>query len=83
MTTFKPSTTYVYERDGTTVYAREHGANPNERKIVGWDHDSRLQDLMDNVLWSDIRLAAQTNAALQELLDKAIILYRLSTKNPK
>jgi hypothetical protein len=83
MGTLKPGATYVYERDGTTVYAREHGANPNERKIVGWDHDSRLQDLMDNVLWSDIRLAAQTNAALQELLDKAIILYRLSTKNPK
>ena len=83
MGTLKPGATYVYERDGNTVYAREHGANPNERKIVGWDHDSRLQDLMDNVLWSDIRLAAQTNAALQELLDKAIILYRLSTKNPK
>ena len=83
MGTLKPGATYVYERDGTTVYAREHGDNPNERKIVGWDHDSRLQDLMDNVLWSDIRLAAQTNAALQELLDKAIILYRLSTKNPK
>ena len=83
MGTLKPGATYIYERDGTTVYAREHGANPNERTIVGWDHDSRLQDLMDNVLWSDIRLAAQTNAALQELLDKAIILYRLSTKNPK
>jgi hypothetical protein len=83
MGTLKPGATYVYERDGTTVYAREHGANPNERKVVGWDLDSRLQDLMDNVLWSNIRQAAQTNPVLQEMLDRVVILYRLSDKNPK
>ena len=83
MGTLKPGATYVYERDGTTVYAREHGANPNERTIVGWDHDPKLQDLMDNMLWNNIRMAAQTNPALQELLDRAVILYRLSNKNPE
>ena len=83
MTTFKPGTTYVYERDGNTVYAREHGANPNERIAVGWKRDERLAELADNMLWSDIRLAAQTNPVLQEMLDQVIILYKLSDKNPK
>ena len=67
MTTFKSGTTYIYERDGTTVYAREHGANPNERIAVGWKRDERLAELADNMLWSNIHLAA----------------YKLSDKNPK
>lgn len=83
MGTLNPDTTYVYERDGTTVYAREHGANPNERIAVGWKRDERLAELADNMLWSNIHLAAQTNPVLQEMLDQVIILYKLSDKNPK
>ena len=33
MGNLKPGATYVYERDGKTVYAREVGAEPNTDKL--------------------------------------------------
>jgi len=35
----KPGATYVYERDGRQVYAREFGADPSTRKLIGYDYD--------------------------------------------
>ena len=39
MGSLTPGTTYIYERDGETVYAREAGAAPDTRQEVGWDYD--------------------------------------------
>jgi hypothetical protein len=89
----KPGATYVYERDGNTVYAREAGADPSTRVEIGWDHDTheerrdhdirvsmkkRHDSLMEDKLWGNIRRAAQTNPTLQDALERAIMIYHLT-----
>jgi hypothetical protein len=84
MGTLKPGATYIYERDGDTVYAREFGADPKTRAEVGYNYDSRTSDgrplrdhLMDDKLWGEIRRFAATNDTLQSELDRVKILYYL------
>jgi len=88
MGTLIPGATYIYERNGDTVYAREFGADPGTRKEIGWDYDpnnpdhlrrqERLNTLRDDQLWHKIRLAARDNVTLQDALSRAIELYHLS-----
>jgi hypothetical protein len=88
MGTLTPGATYIYERNGDTVYAREFGAGPNTRKEIGWDYDpnnpdhlerqERLSTLRNDQLWNKIRLAARDNVTLQDALDRVIELYHLS-----
>jgi len=80
----KPGATYIYERNGGTVYAREIGADPSTRKEIGWDYDSRTSDgrplyehIQDSKLWGEIHRAAKTNPALQSALDRVKIIYHL------
>lgn len=89
MGTLKPGATYIYERNGDEIYARESGNT--ERTLVGYDHkiDNRTRDgrplrdhLMEDRLWGEIRRAAPTNPALQKALDRAIMIYRLSKDKP-
>jgi hypothetical protein len=96
MGSLKPGVTYIHERDGPVVYAREFGADPSTRQVVGWDYDKEnpkfdprtgdgrpLHDhIMDSKLWGEIRREAKTNPALQKALDRAIMLYRLSKDKP-
>ena len=88
MGTLTPGATYIYERNGDTVYAREFGADPSTRKEIGWDYDTnnpdhlerqeRLNSLRDDQLWHKIRLASRDNVTLQDALDRVIELYHLS-----
>jgi len=88
MGTLTPGATYIYERNGDTVYAREFGADPSTRKEIGWNYDpnnpdhcerqERLNTLRDDQLWHKIRLAARDNVTLQDALDRVIELYHLS-----
>lgn len=90
MGTLTPGVTYIYERNGDEVYAREFGET--ERKLIGYTHvaDPRTangrplhEKLMEDKLWGEIRRAAPTNPALQKALDRAIMIYRLSKDNPE
>ena len=89
----KPAATLIYERDGDTVYAREAGADPATRSEVGHDYETfeerrdsdirtgmkNKRDLiMESKLWDNIRRAARTNPALQDILDHAIMVYHLT-----
>jgi hypothetical protein len=84
MGTLNPGATYIYERNGNEIYAREHGAT--ERVLIGHDHDlpeshdrESLHDRMrENQLWHQIRIEAQTNPALQHAMDCVKIIYQLS-----
>ena len=93
MGTLKPGVTYTYERVGNEVYAREFGATErtligyNYDPVTGHkiNYDSRTSDgrplhdhIMEDKLWGEIRRAAQTNPTLQDALDHAIMIYRLS-----
>jgi hypothetical protein len=85
MSQLKPGATYIYERNGGTVYAREAGAEPSTRKEIGWNYDPRTSDgrplhdhIMDDKMWGEIRREAKTNVTLQKALDRAIMIYKLS-----
>jgi hypothetical protein len=93
MGTLKPGATYVYERNGDEVYAREFGGT--ERKLIGYKYemenkpDPRTADgrplyehLQESKLWGEIHREAKTNPALQKALDRAIMIYKLSKDNP-
>jgi hypothetical protein len=89
MGNLKPGATYIYERNGDKVYAREFGES--ERKLIGYKHtpDPRTPDgrplhehLLEDKMWGEIRRAARTNTALQKTLDRAIMIYRLSKDKP-
>lgn len=80
-----PGAALIYERDGHTVYQREAGADPATRTEVGYDYDPRTQDgrpllehIQEDKLWGNIRRAARTNPALQDILDRAIMVYHLT-----
>jgi hypothetical protein len=84
MGSLTPGATYIYERNGDTVFRRESGSL--EREVVGYDArtpDGRpLHDhITEDKLWGNIRRAASTNPALQDALDRAIIIYNLSKTN--
>jgi hypothetical protein len=89
----KSGATLIYERDGDTVYARELGADPGTRTEVGHDYETfeerrdadiragmktRRDSMMEDRLWGNIRRAARTNPALQDILDHAIMVYHLT-----
>lgn len=89
----KPGANLVYERDGDTVYQREVGADPSTRTEMGYDYETheerrdsdiragmkkRRDDMMESKLWDNIRRAARTNPALQDILDHAIMVYHLT-----
>ena len=97
MSQLKPDTKYIYERSNGVVYAREFGADPDDRTVVGYDYDpitgqkiphqwdSRTSDgrplhdhIKEDQLWGQIRRAAKTNPTLQDALDHAIMIYRLT-----
>ncbi len=81
----RPAATLIYERDGDTVYARELGADPSTRTEVGHEYDCRTSDgrpLQEHIkeakLWGDIHREARTNPALQDALERAIMIYQLT-----
>lgn len=82
MGSLKPGATYIYERVGDTVFAREAGANPSTRKPIGYDYkgeapSTTLEKIQEDKLWGNIRREARTNPALQKALERAILIYKL------
>jgi hypothetical protein len=78
MGTLTPGATYIYERDGNTVYAREFGKT--DRRVVGYNmpkqRDPLQYDIIQTQLWQDIVEAGKTNPALQKTLDRAVLIYQ-------
>jgi hypothetical protein len=90
MGSLKPGATYIYERNGDEIYAREFGET--DRKLIGYQYENKLDPRTDDgrplheyikedQLWGQIRRAARTNSALQEALERVKILYHLSKDN--
>lgn len=81
----KPGATYIYERNGEEIYAREPGMT--ERKIIGYQYENKVdprtndgrplyEHIKEDKLWGEIRRAAKSNPALQKALDRAILIYQ-------
>ena len=87
MGTLTPGATYVYERNGEEIYAREVGKT--ERKMIGYQYEGKVdprtpdgrplyEHIREDKLWGEIRRAAPTNPALQKALDRAILIYKMT-----
>jgi len=89
MGSLKPGATYVYERNGEEVYAREFGEK--ERKLIGYKYEMEgktdprteegrplVEQIRESKLWGEIHREAKTNITLQKALDRAIMIYKLS-----
>ena len=82
----KPDATYIYERNGDTVFRREFGADPSTRQVMGYDYrtsDSKpLYDhIQEDKMWGEIRRAAKTNPTLQDAVDRVIMIYQLTKQH--
>lgn len=82
MTTPSKPKVYVYERSNGRVYAREFGKP--DRKMIGFD-TAAFKSLTDRYfnLWNDVLIESEQNVALQNALERAIMIYRLSKDDPK
>ena len=78
MSQLEPGEIYVYEREGTRVYARRAGQT--ERTLIGEDFLEDIQARRTALAqeWEPIVLAAEQNPALQEAIDRVKILYALT-----
>jgi hypothetical protein len=75
----KPGATYIYEHADGVTYAREAGAHPGDRIAIGWTYDRLERDARAQrvALWDQIHHAAKTNPALQEAIERVIVIYEL------
>lgn len=78
----KPNATLVYESPdgGRTVYSREPGSP--FRTLVGYSEEKKelLRQQQEKDLWDNIKIAAKTNPALHEALERVKLLYYLGEK---
>jgi hypothetical protein len=77
MSQLEPGATYVYEREGSRIYARRVGST--ERTLIGEDFLEDIQARREKLAreWEPIVYAAEQNPALQEAIDRVKILYAL------
>lgn len=84
MGSLTPRVQLIYERDDDAIYSREFGKT--ERTLVGYNYSQQYTNvhdsLMDSKFWGDIRREAQTNIALQNALNRAILIFNLSKPRP-
>jgi hypothetical protein len=82
MGNLKPGATYIYERAGGVVYAREVGSI--DRRIVGYNYDEetlkQLKKFGEMKIWEEIFEEAENNLTLQEALERVKVIYYLSKK---
>jgi hypothetical protein len=92
MGNLNPNVKYIYERVGEEIYARESGAPPQSRKMVGYQYENKVdprtpdgrplyEHIAEDKLWGEIRRAARTNFTLKKALEQCIIIYNLSKKD--
>jgi len=57
MGTLKPGATYIYERSDGIVYARESGADPSTRQVVGYESGREYDPITGHKVDYDSRTA--------------------------
>ena len=77
-----PGATYINEKADGVTYAREFGKI--ERTVIGIDVDAQasVDDIREKHLWDQILKAAKKNPALQDALERVIVVYELSKQPP-
>lgn len=73
----------IYESPdhGETVYVRDIGSKERQLHHVSSNQRELIAQLREDQLWGEIRRHARKDAGLQELLDRAIMYYKLKYDN--
>jgi len=90
MGSLTPGASYVYERNGEEIYARQVGKT--DRALVGYQYENTVdprtpdgrplyEHIKEDQLWGNIRRAAKDNPALQESLERVKVIYYLSNEH--
>lgn len=84
MGTLTPGATLIYERANGVIYAREMGADPSTRQIVGYESSNNYNTVKrEQIRWHDVLEASKSNQALADALDRVVMLYELSKVNER
>lgn len=77
----KPGATYIYESDGTRIYAREFGET--ERKIIGYAHGAEHREQHKHYLneLNNVVAMCEHDPAMKDLLDQLFVMYKLKKTN--
>jgi hypothetical protein len=74
---------YIYESSdkGGTIYRRKFGKIDRELYRVSDEVSEQLAEICEDKLWGEIRRAAKSNEVLQDILERAILVYHLSKEH--
>jgi hypothetical protein len=75
MGNLNPGVTYIYERAGGIIYAREFGSS--ERKIVGYDAHNSPEQLRTKEQINDILQMCETDPGMKQILEQLFVMYNL------
>lgn len=82
MGSLKPGATYIYERAGGMIYAREFGET--ERVVVGYESDdARIAASSKRLLseMNEVIKMCETDPAMKEMLDQLLVMYNLKKQH--
>ncbi len=81
MGTLTPGATYIYERSEGIIYAREFGADPSTRIVVGYESGKDYDPINANRRmlseFNDVLRMCETDPAMKEMLDQLFVMYNL------
>jgi hypothetical protein len=84
MGSLKPGATYIYERAGGIIYAREYGET--KRRVVGYETDDERIAASSKRLLSELNEVikmCETDPAMQAMLEQLFVLYNLKKNHER
>jgi hypothetical protein len=78
MGSLKPGATYIYERAGSVIYAREFGET--KRRVVGYETDDEHISASSKRLLSEMNEVVkmcESDPAMQAMLEQLFVMYNL------
>jgi hypothetical protein len=79
MGSLTPGITYIYERNGHEIYAREFGKL--ERKLIGYDVSNSAEGRLYRSQINQVLTMCEQDLEMKELLNKLFVLYNLKKKH--
>ena len=81
MGTLTPGATYIYERADGIIYAREFGADPSTRQVVGYESGSDYDPMAGRrrltTQLNEVVRMCETDPVMKEMLDQLFVMYNL------
>lgn len=82
MGSLKPGATYIYERAGGVIYAREFGET--KRRVVGYETDGDHVSASSKRLLSEMNEVVkmcETDPAMKAMLEQLFVMYNLKKQH--